>query len=100
MLHALRQRPLQARNIKARFALMKHNSGKAYESGGRVKVRDPTVHTKQRQNEGSTAEKKKELQMAGGMSKNLQTLREAAEANFPSEWDCDKWSVRGVFGDA
>lgn len=58
MLHALRQRPLQARNIKARFALMKDNSGKAYESGGRVKVRDPTVHTKQRQNEGGTAEKK------------------------------------------
>lgn len=67
---------------------------------GRGKVRDPTVHTKQRQNEGGTAEKKKELQMAGGMSKNLQTLREAAEANFPSGWDCDKWSVRGVFGDA
>lgn len=43
--------------------------------------------------------KKKELQMAGGMSKNLQTLREAAEANFSSGWDCDKWSVRGVFGD-
>lgn len=67
---------------------------------GRGKVRDLTVHTKQRQNEGSTAEKKKELQMAGGMSKNLQTLREAAEANSPLERDGDKWSVRGVFGDA
>lgn len=35
MLHALRQRPLQARNIKARFALMKDNSGKAQRKRGK-----------------------------------------------------------------
>lgn len=78
MLHALRQRPLQARNIKARFVVMKDNCGKSIKEEGKGREREK-VYPLSKQNKGKMREvqrKKNPLQMAGGMSKNLQTLRE------------------------